>query len=279
MQLDSISGLLSATAGTTGVAVAGSGSPTLTLTGTLAQVNALLAGGGGGTVTYLVGSDSPFPTDTLTLVDQRQRRDRRWRRALGVGVGHREPHGGERRAADHDPGHRDDPRGHARSCSAPAAATRSRSPTSTPAARRSQVTLNVSNGLVTLAGTAGLAFTAGDGTADASMTFTGTVAAINAALNGLAFAPTANFNGSAFLSLSVDDQGNSGSGGALSDADFTHDHRHRRQRRASGADSTVATPQDTPHVSSPANFGFTDGRRRHAERRSGSTRCRARARR
>ena len=67
VQLSSISGLLSATAGTTGATIAGSGSPTLTLTGTLAQVNALLAGGSGGTVRYLVGSDSPAPTDTLTL--------------------------------------------------------------------------------------------------------------------------------------------------------------------------------------------------------------------
>ena len=52
-----------------------------------------------------------------------------------------------------------------------------------------QVTLTGTNGTVTLAGTAGLTFTVGTGTADATMTFTGTVAAINAALDGLSFAP------------------------------------------------------------------------------------------
>ena len=48
-----------------------------------------------------------------------------------------------------------------------------------------QVRLNVANGVVTLGGVGGLTFTAGDGTADATMTFTGTVASINAALDGL----------------------------------------------------------------------------------------------
>ena len=63
------------------------------------------------------------------------------------------------------------------------------------------MTLGVSNGLLTLAGTAGLAFTTGDGSGDASMSFTGTVAAINAALDGLSFMPTADYNGPAFLSV------------------------------------------------------------------------------
>ena len=46
-------------------------------------------------------------------------------------------------------------------------------------------------------------FRSGDGTADASMTFRGTVVNINAALNGLTFAPTANYNGGATLTLST----------------------------------------------------------------------------
>ena len=64
---------------------------------------------------------------------------------------------------------------------------------------------------------AGLTFTAGTGTGDATMTFTGTLASINAALNGLSFAPTADYNGSASLQISTSDQGNTGSGGALTD--------------------------------------------------------------
>src|SRR5205085_7819006 len=58
-----------------------------------------------------------------------------------------------------------------------------------------QVTLAATNGTITLSQTTGLSFTAGDGAADGSMTFSGTLANINAALNGLAFAPVTNFNG------------------------------------------------------------------------------------
>ena len=68
-----------------------------------------------------------------------------------------------------------------------------------------EVTLSVTNGTLTLSGTTGLAFTSGDGTADASMTFTGTVESINAALAGLTFTPTSDFNGSATLTLSSAD--------------------------------------------------------------------------
>ena len=82
-----------------------------------------------------------------------------------------------------------------------------------------QVTLTGTNGTLTLAGIAGLTFTTGDGTADATMTFTGTVANINTALNGLSFAPTANFNGAASLQITTNDQGNTGTGGAQIDTD------------------------------------------------------------
>src|SRR5205814_1079852 len=80
-----------------------------------------------------------------------------------------------------------------------------------------QVTLTATNGTLTLSGTSGLTFTAGDGTADATMTFTGTMANINAALAGMSFAPTANFNGAASVQIVTNDQGSTGSGGALSD--------------------------------------------------------------
>ena len=68
-----------------------------------------------------------------------------------------------------------------------------------------QITLSVTNGTLTLAGTAGLTFTAGDGTADASMTLCGTASAINTALNGLSYGPAANHNGSATLTLATMD--------------------------------------------------------------------------
>ena len=71
---------------------------------------------------------------------------------------------------------------------------------------------------MTLAGTTGLTITAGaDGSA--TVTFTGTAANINTALNGLAYTPTANFNGAASLQIATSDLGNTGSGGALTDTD------------------------------------------------------------
>src|SRR5436309_2641204 len=51
------------------------------------------------------------------------------------------------------------------------------------------------------------------------MVFIGTLTNINAALAGLSFAPTGNFNGSANLTITSDDQGNTGSGGARTDTD------------------------------------------------------------
>ncbi len=81
-----------------------------------------------------------------------------------------------------------------------------------------RVTLLGTKGTITLSTTAGLAFTVGDGTADASMTFTGTIASINAALAGMTFTPTANYTGAASLKINTNDLGNTG-GAALSDID------------------------------------------------------------
>src|SRR5205814_4660476 len=78
-----------------------------------------------------------------------------------------------------------------------------------------QVTVSGTHGVLSLASTSGLAFVAGDGAGDATMTFTGTLSAINAALNGMTFAPDSGFLGSAAVTISVDDQGNTGVGGAL----------------------------------------------------------------
>ena len=64
-----------------------------------------------------------------------------------------------------------------------------------------EITLKVTNGTTTLSGTTGLTFTAGDGVSDATMTFRGDEADINAALNGLTFSPTIDYSGSATLTL------------------------------------------------------------------------------
>ncbi|MDB4962797.1 MAG: Repeat family [Myxococcales bacterium] len=86
------------------------------------------------------------------------------------------------------------------------------------------VTLGVTNttgnvGTLSLSGTTGLTFTSGDGTADASMVFTGTISDINAALNNLTLNVPANGSGTGTLSITTNDQGNTGTGGPLSDTD------------------------------------------------------------
>src|SRR5206468_4212590 len=82
-----------------------------------------------------------------------------------------------------------------------------------------QVTLTVTHGTLTLGNTANLSFLTGTGTADATMTFTGTVADVNTALTNLRFTPAAGYRGPAALAIATDDLGNTGAGGPLTDAD------------------------------------------------------------
>ena len=81
------------------------------------------------------------------------------------------------------------------------------------------VTLTATSGTVSLSGTAGLTFGTGDGADDATVSFSGTLTSINAALNGLTFTPTSGFSGFASLQIISNDQGHNGSGGAKTDTD------------------------------------------------------------
>jgi hypothetical protein len=83
------------------------------------------------------------------------------------------------------------------------------------------VTLSVAHGTLTIASSAGLTFSGGsDGTADTTMTFSGTAAAINAALgSGLTYNPNADFNGSDALSVVTTDGGQTGTGPVGTDSD------------------------------------------------------------
>jgi hypothetical protein len=81
------------------------------------------------------------------------------------------------------------------------------------------VTLSVGTGNLTLNGISGLTLDPGTtGTNDTSMGFSGTLADINAALDGLQYFPGSVFAGSTALSIVTNDLGNSGSGGAKSDS-------------------------------------------------------------
>ncbi|WP_345530972.1 putative Ig domain-containing protein [Viridibacterium curvum] len=212
------SGTLTVSAGSTGAGVSGSGSNTVTLTGTLTQINNLLAGSGSASISYVINSNTPPTTDTLTLA---------------VNDGGNTGSGGALTDSE--------------SVTINIAAVNDAPINSVPGAQSTnedtalvfssgngnlisiadvdaasgamEVTLSVGNGTLTLSGTTGLSFSTGDGAADATMTFTGTIANINAALAGLSYTPTANYNGPDTLSIATRDQGNTGSGGTLSDAD------------------------------------------------------------
>ncbi|XHX80206.1 MAG: cadherin-like domain-containing protein [Stenomitos frigidus ULC029] len=73
------------------------------------------------------------------------------------------------------------------------------------------VTLSVANGTLQLGNTAGLTITAGSNNSG-SVAFSGTLSDINAALSGLSYRGNLNFNGSDTLTLTANDQGNTGSG-------------------------------------------------------------------
>lgn len=86
-----------------------------------------------------------------------------------------------------------------------------------------QVTLVVTNGTLTMSTLTGLSFSfndgngtgTGDGSLDTTMVFRGTLTSINTALASLSFTPTNGFKGNAALSVTVNDLGNTGSGGVL----------------------------------------------------------------
>ncbi|WP_461175385.1 DUF4347 domain-containing protein, partial [Uliginosibacterium flavum] len=213
-----VSGTLSAAAGTTGVGISGSGTSSITLTGTLTQINNLLAGNLSGTLSYIINSNTPPASDTLTL---------------GVNDGGNTGSGGAKTGSDtasiNITAINDAPTNTVPGAQATDEDTalvfssgngnRIQIADVDAASGSMQITLSVTNGTLTLAGTTGLSFSSGDGTGDASMIFTGTVANINTALATLTYNPTANYNGAATLTLITNDQGNTGSGGAQSDTD------------------------------------------------------------
>lgn len=72
-----------------------------------------------------------------------------------------------------------------------------------------RVTLTATNGNVTLGSTTGINFSGGANNS-ATMTFTGTLANVNGALNNMTYRPGSNYNGPATLVIVANDQGNTG---------------------------------------------------------------------
>ncbi|QUY45864.1 putative Ig domain-containing protein [Acaryochloris marina] len=81
-----------------------------------------------------------------------------------------------------------------------------------------EVTLSATNGVMSLSQITGLAFTQGDGITDSTLIFRGTLSDINQALSNLIYRGNANYNGFDTLSIAVNDLGNTGEGGALTDS-------------------------------------------------------------
>ena len=81
-----------------------------------------------------------------------------------------------------------------------------------------EVQLSVTNGILTLASTTGLTVTAGADGSDA-LTFSGQLADINIALEGLTYTPITDYFGDDTLSIITNDNGGTGTGGALLDSD------------------------------------------------------------
>ena len=218
--LSVVSGTLSVNAGTTGAAVSGSGTNSVTLTGTLMQINNLLAGNLGSTASYLINSDIPPASDTLTL---------------GVNDGGNTGSGGAQSASA----------GVAISIAAVNdAPTATITPASYAATEQTNLTLQgtglsiadvdaggasvtatlsvVSGSLTVSAGGSGASVS---GSGSNSVTLTGTLTQINDLLTGNLGATVSYIIGadappaSDTLTLSVNDGGNSGSGGAQSASD------------------------------------------------------------
>ena len=80
-----------------------------------------------------------------------------------------------------------------------------------------EVSLSADTGTLTLPTLAGLTLSQGTGSDDTATTFTGTLSAINTALNGLRFDPTPDFLGLAVVGISTDDL-STGTGGPQTDS-------------------------------------------------------------
>ncbi|MBF0435108.1 MAG: DUF4347 domain-containing protein, partial [Magnetococcales bacterium] len=76
--------------------------------------------------------------------------------------------------------------------------------------------VNVTHGTLTVITGGGALIT---NNTSASVTIAGTSTQVNAALNGMVYTPTANYNGADTLTVTTNDLGNTGSGGVLTDID------------------------------------------------------------
>ncbi|HEX8663395.1 MAG TPA: Ig-like domain-containing protein, partial [Beijerinckiaceae bacterium] len=107
-----------------------------------------------------------------------------------------------------------------------------------------EVILSGTHGVLTLTTIAGLTFTAGDGTTDATMTFHGTLSAINTAIATATYAPDANYNGSATITL----QANDNFGGIIATGTDTDPNPPPGTQDSNTINVTVTAVNDQPSI-------------------------------
>lgn len=107
------------------------------------------------------------------------------------------------------------------------------------------MTVTAGNGVLTLAQTVGLSFLNGDGTTDSTMTFSGSLEALNAALNGMAYRGNKDFFGQDAITVTTSDLGHTGKPGTLIDSDTLA--------------VTVRNLNDTPTISGTPPVSVVEG--------------------
>ncbi len=123
-----------------------------------------------------------------------------------------------------------------------------------------QVTLSVGNGVLTATTGTGAAI---GNNGSATVTLTGTLTQVNAALEGLTYRGDANKNDNTFggpdtLTVTTSDLGNTGNGGTLTDIDTVTINVTPVNDAPKGTDSMVTVAEDGTHTFAASDFGFTD---------------------
>ncbi len=233
---------ITANVGTTGVSItSGNGTKTLVVSGNPTQLNDFFNGNNGASLTYRLAANTPVASTNFTIT-------------VSDGVASASDSATINIAAVNDapvntvPGTQNISEDNALVFSAGNGNQISIADVDA-ASGAVKTTISVNHGLLSLAGVTGLTFTTGDGTSDASMVFTGTVTDINAALATLTYNPTANYNGTDTLTITTNDQGNTGSGGALSDTDTV-------TINLAPANDAPTIAQPIPDQNAPKNVAF-----------------------
>ncbi len=121
-----------------------------------------------------------------------------------------------------------------------------------------EVTVSITHGELTLGDPGAVAYTVGDGINDATMTFKGTLSELNSAIHSMVFTPQTGYAGSTTMQISVNDLGNSGEGGALTDQEIVTVFEITPDGTDDPPVNTIptgphATPEETPLTFSDGN--------------------------